>query len=169
MDKWKSMEHRWNDTKRKSEIFAENHIEVLLCPPHIPHGLDLDWTRTSATRRRRLTFWAMAPSLQCAVFLHPPLSCCLLVPNILVRKLFTSNSGRKTPSLTPIQINTSFGIPNKRCFLLCWLLYDYRTSCSLYTCYPEIYSRFSHSLQVNSMKLNANTPGTRLSQALNWF
>jgi len=112
----------------KSKVFAENHIEVLLCPPQIPHELDLDWTRTSATRGRRLTAWTRARSLQCAVCLHPPLSYCLLVPNILVWTLFTSSSGRKTSSLKPIQINTSFGVPNKkRCFLFCWPLYDYRT------------------------------------------
>jgi hypothetical protein len=58
------IEHRWNETGRRKPTYSgEKPVPVSLCPPQIPHGLNRDWTRTSAVRSRRLTAWVMARSV----------------------------------------------------------------------------------------------------------
>jgi hypothetical protein len=44
----------------KTEVFGEKHVQVQLCPPRTPHGLNRDRTQASAVEGRRLTAWVMA-------------------------------------------------------------------------------------------------------------
>jgi hypothetical protein len=55
-----SMERRWNDTDRETEVLREKSVPVLHCPPQFPHiGLELKpgfrGERPTINRRRHGT------------------------------------------------------------------------------------------------------------------
>lgn len=54
-----NMEHCWNDTNKKTEVFGGNLTSVSLCPPQIPQGLAWDQTLASLVRDKQLTACAM--------------------------------------------------------------------------------------------------------------
>jgi hypothetical protein len=58
----------------KAEQLGEKPVPVPLCPPQIPHGLTLAWTRASAVRGWWLTTWAMARPIYLFMYLFIYLS-----------------------------------------------------------------------------------------------
>jgi hypothetical protein len=72
----------------KTEELRKKLVPLPLCPPQIPHGFILTWTRASTVRGRQLTAWTMAQPMMVLLFIEK-LFCSLLH---IVISFPTSNS-----------------------------------------------------------------------------